>query len=85
MRWAWPDGWLFLQALGNSKREWEKAVVEYSLSHQLRWKKNIGEAHEVRLALADTGAVRKILEDEKKYYSELLRYSREHLMVCWVS
>eukprot|EP00047_Mylnosiga_fluctuans_P004767 m.236504 g.236504 ORF g.236504 m.236504 type:complete len:826 (+) comp12981_c0_seq1:40-2517(+) len=54
------------QALGNSKREWEKAVVEYSLSHQLRWKKNI---------------VRKILEDEKKYYNELLRYSREHLML----
>lgn len=54
------------QGLGNSKKEWDKAILDYSLSHQLRWRKNI---------------VRKVVEDERKYYNELLRYSKEHLML----
>jgi hypothetical protein len=32
----------FQKALGNSKKEWEKAVVEYSKAHQLRYKGNLG-------------------------------------------
>ena len=54
------------QTLGNSKREWEKAVVDYSMAHQLRWKQ---------------GCVKKIIEDEKKYYGDLLIYSQQHVLI----
>ena len=30
------------QTLGNSKKEWERRVVEYAFSHQLKWKHSIG-------------------------------------------
>ena len=40
------------QALGNSKKEWEKAVVEYSKSHQMRWKGNLGLCHGTRARAA---------------------------------
>eukprot|EP00053_Salpingoeca_punica_P017406 m.167681 g.167681 ORF g.167681 m.167681 type:complete len:749 (+) comp17200_c0_seq1:325-2571(+) len=54
------------QALGNSKREWDKVVVDYSLAHQLRWKRSI---------------VRKIVLEEEKYYHDLLLHSKQHLML----
>eukprot|EP00040_Diaphanoeca_grandis_P030336 m.179192 g.179192 ORF g.179192 m.179192 type:complete len:839 (+) comp31961_c0_seq1:387-2903(+) len=54
------------QVLGNSEKQYEKAVLEYSLSHQLRWKGNL---------------VRKVVKDGMSYYTKLLQYSREHLMM----
>jgi hypothetical protein len=54
------------QLLGNSLKSWEKAVSEYSVRNQLRWRGNI---------------VRHVIRDERKYYEDLLQYSRDHLMV----
>ena len=54
------------QTLGNSQTEWDKHVLEYSLFHQLRWKKNI---------------VRKIVTSDLKYYEDLLKFSQQHLMM----
>eukprot|EP00038_Savillea_parva_P007613 m.171377 g.171377 ORF g.171377 m.171377 type:complete len:824 (-) comp13368_c0_seq1:139-2610(-) len=54
------------QALGNSEKQWDSAVLDYSLSHQLRWKKNL---------------VRKVIRDGLQYYTQLLHYSRTHLMM----
>ncbi|EDQ88251.1 uncharacterized protein MONBRDRAFT_26464 [Monosiga brevicollis MX1] len=54
------------QGLGGSKREYDKLVVQYSLSHQLRYKKAL---------------VRKLVPDELQYYQQLLHHSREHMML----
>ncbi|EDO47478.1 predicted protein [Nematostella vectensis] len=54
------------QTLGNSQREWEKCVFDYSVRNQLRYRGNI---------------VRHVRKDEKKYYEDLLQYSRQHLML----
>mmetsp|Transcript_12378 Transcript_12378/g.31660 ORF Transcript_12378/g.31660 Transcript_12378/m.31660 type:complete len:856 (-) Transcript_12378:2026-4593(-) len=54
------------QVLGNSEKQWDSAVLDYSLSHQLRWKKNL---------------VRKVIRDGLQYYTKLLHYSRTHLMM----
>lgn len=31
------------QSLGNARGEWDRVVLEYSLSHQLRWRRGIGK------------------------------------------
>ncbi|XP_007488352.1 protein FAM91A1 isoform X2 [Monodelphis domestica] len=54
------------QGLGNSQREYEKQVVLYSIRNQLRYRNNL---------------VKHVKKDERKYYEELLKYSREHLML----
>ncbi|XP_074640527.1 protein FAM91A1-like [Tubulanus polymorphus] len=54
------------QVLGNSQREYEKAVVSLSVKNQLRYKGNL---------------VRHVRKDERRYYEELLQYSKEHLML----
>ncbi|KAM6974027.1 LOW QUALITY PROTEIN: protein FAM91A1 [Tautogolabrus adspersus] len=54
------------QSLGNSQREYEKQVLLYSIRNQLRFRNNL---------------VRHVRKDERKYYEELLKYSREHLML----
>ncbi|XP_066546562.1 protein FAM91A1 [Amia ocellicauda] len=54
------------QSLGNSQREYEKHVLLYSIRNQLRFRCNL---------------VRHVKKDERKYYEELLKYSREHLML----
>ncbi|XP_061787006.1 protein FAM91A1 isoform X1 [Nerophis lumbriciformis] len=54
------------QCLGNSQREYEKHVLLYSIRHQLRFRNNL---------------VRHVKKDERKYYEELLKYSRDHLML----
>uniref|UniRef100_A0A8C0SIW1 Family with sequence similarity 91 member A1 n=1 Tax=Canis lupus familiaris TaxID=9615 RepID=A0A8C0SIW1_CANLF len=54
------------QSLGNSQREYEKQVVLYSIRNQLRYRNNL---------------VKHIKKDERKYYEELLKYSRDHLML----
>ncbi|XP_036949082.1 protein FAM91A1 isoform X6 [Acanthopagrus latus] len=54
------------QSLGNSQREYEKYVLLYSIRHQLRFRNNL---------------VRHVRKDERKYYEELLKYSRDHLML----
>ncbi|RWS09884.1 FAM91A1-like protein [Dinothrombium tinctorium] len=46
--------------------DYEQKVVEYSIKNQLRYRGNL---------------VRHIKRSEKQYYEELLRYSREHLML----
>lgn len=54
------------QSLGNSQREYEKQVLSYSIRNQLRFRNNL---------------VRHVRKDERKYYEELLKYSRDHLML----
>ncbi|KAL3043868.1 hypothetical protein OYC64_003677 [Pagothenia borchgrevinki] len=54
------------QCLGNSQREYEKHVLLYSIRNQLRFRNNL---------------VRHVRKDERKYYEELLKYSRDHLML----
>ncbi|XP_013382750.1 protein FAM91A1-like, partial [Lingula anatina] len=52
--------------LGNSQKEYDKEVVKYSIKNQLRFKGNL---------------VKTIRKDERKYYEQLLQYSRDHLML----
>ncbi|XP_038057163.1 protein FAM91A1-like isoform X1 [Patiria miniata] len=54
------------QVLGQSQKEYEKLVVNFSVKNQLRYKGNL---------------VRTVRRDEKKYYEELLKYSADHLML----
>ncbi|XP_045551046.1 protein FAM91A1 isoform X3 [Salmo salar] len=54
------------QSVGNSQREYEKHVQLYSIRNQLRFRNNL---------------VRHVRKDERKYYEELLKYSRDHLML----
>ncbi|XP_033109586.1 protein FAM91A1-like [Anneissia japonica] len=54
------------QILGNSSKEYEKQVVNFSIKNQLRYRGNL---------------VKQVRKDEKKYYEELLKYSNEHLML----
>ncbi|GAA6093507.1 protein FAM91A1 [Tachysurus ichikawai] len=54
------------QSLGNSQREYDKQVLLYSIRNQLRFRNNL---------------VRHVKKDERNYYEELLKYSREHLML----
>uniref|UniRef100_A0A4W4F030 FAM91 N-terminal domain-containing protein n=1 Tax=Electrophorus electricus TaxID=8005 RepID=A0A4W4F030_ELEEL len=54
------------QSLGNSQREYDKHVLLYSIRNQLRYRNNL---------------VRHVKKEERKYYEELLKYSREHLML----
>ncbi|XP_041359980.1 protein FAM91A1-like [Gigantopelta aegis] len=54
------------QSFGNSQREYEKAVVAFSVKNQLRHKGSL---------------VRTIRKDERRYYEDLMQYSREHLML----
>uniref|UniRef100_A0A3P8YLS2 Family with sequence similarity 91 member A1 n=1 Tax=Esox lucius TaxID=8010 RepID=A0A3P8YLS2_ESOLU len=54
------------QSLGNSQREYEKHVLLYSIRNQLRFRNNL---------------VSHVRKDQKSYYEELLKFSREHLML----
>ncbi|GFY47418.1 protein FAM91A1 [Trichonephila inaurata madagascariensis] len=54
------------QILGDSSKEYEKLVINFSVKNQLRFRGNL---------------VRSFKKDERGYYEELLRYSREHLML----
>ncbi|KAJ7375069.1 hypothetical protein OS493_001801 [Desmophyllum pertusum] len=54
------------QSLFNSQKEWEKCVFDYSVRNQLRYRGNI---------------VRQVRRDERKYYEDLLQYSKKHLML----
>ncbi|XP_071544245.1 protein FAM91A1 [Panulirus ornatus] len=54
------------QLLGNSQKEYEKQVAEYSIKTQQRYRGNL---------------VRQILKNERSYYEEVLSYSRSHLMM----
>lgn len=64
-------GWAKLPAsvklsFGNSHREWEKAVLDFNVKNQRRWKGSV---------------VRQVMKDERKYYQDLVDYSRAHLML----
>jgi len=54
------------QTLGNNSRHYDKCVFDYSIKNQLRYKGNI---------------VRHVKKDERKYYEDLVTYSRQHLML----
>jgi len=54
------------QQLGNSSKEYEKNIVQFSIKNQLRYRGNL---------------VRHIKKDEKRYYEELIDYSRRNLML----
>ncbi|KAK3880789.1 hypothetical protein Pcinc_014741 [Petrolisthes cinctipes] len=54
------------QLLGNSQKEYEKQVADYSIKTQQRYRGNL---------------VRQIVKNERSYYEELLNHSRSHLMM----
>ena len=54
------------QQLGNSGKEYEKCVVQFSIRNQLRYRGNL---------------VRHYKKDEKRYYEELVDFSRRNLML----
>ncbi|KFD53678.1 hypothetical protein M514_05383 [Trichuris suis] len=54
------------QLLGNSAKEYEKLIMEYSVKNQIRYR---------------TGLVREIRDNEEHYYELMLGYSRNHLML----
>nr|XP_045619377.1 protein FAM91A1-like isoform X1 [Procambarus clarkii] len=54
------------QLLGNSQKEYEKQVAEYSIKTQQRYRGNL---------------VRQIVKNERSYYEEVLSHSRSHLMM----
>ncbi|XP_003729294.2 protein FAM91A1 isoform X1 [Strongylocentrotus purpuratus] len=54
------------QLLGHSPKEYEKCVSGYSIKNQLRFKGNL---------------IRQVKKDDRKYYEDLLKYSRDHLML----
>ncbi|VDL74188.1 unnamed protein product [Nippostrongylus brasiliensis] len=52
--------------LGNSQREYDKLVLEYSIKNQLRYKGNL---------------VRHVKKNEETYYDMIVKYSESHLML----
>jgi hypothetical protein len=52
--------------LGNSPKEYEKTVGQFSIRNQLRYRGNL---------------VRHVKKDEKRYYEEVVDYSRRNLML----
>ncbi|CAD5117523.1 DgyrCDS6290 [Dimorphilus gyrociliatus] len=54
------------QILGNTQKEYDKAVFSFSIKNQLRYKTNL---------------IRYVRKEEKRYYEHLINYSREHLML----
>ncbi|KAL4235865.1 hypothetical protein ACF0H5_004253 [Mactra antiquata] len=54
------------QICGNSQKEYDKAIVQFSVNNQLRFKTNL---------------VKSVLKDERRYYEDLLQYSQDHLML----
>ncbi len=52
--------------IGNSQKEYERSIVSYCIKNQLRFKNSL---------------VKTVRKDEKKYYEELLEYSRENFML----
>ncbi len=62
-------------------------MVDYSKSHQLRWKGNLGtmmvNRSEIRMCMISHVfmAVRGIVTDERKYYLLVLEYSKANLLV----
>ena len=55
-----------VRQLGQTREQYHKAVVQYALKHQWRWRDSL---------------VQKVLPDEREYYEELLKMSSKHLMV----
>jgi len=54
------------QQLGNSAREYEKSILQFSIKNQLRYRGNL---------------VKTVRKDERRYYEELIEYSKAHLML----
>jgi len=54
------------QQLGNSPKEYEKSISQFSIRNQLRYRGNL---------------VRHVKKDEKRYYEELVEYSKRNLML----
>ena len=54
------------QQLGNSQKEYDKCVVTFSVRNQVRFRGSL---------------VRHVRKDEKKYYGDLIDYSRRNLML----
>ena len=54
------------QSLGNSQKEYEKCIVNFSIKNQLRFRGNL---------------VRSVRKDERRYYEDLMSYSKENLML----
>lgn len=51
---------------GNNERSYKTLVIKWSLLHQLRWKSSL---------------IRRVVADERSYYLELAKFSRENLML----
>lgn len=61
-----PEHFFLFQSLGNSQKEYERCIVNFSIKNQLRYRGNL---------------VRFVRKDERRYYEDLLAYSRENLML----
>nr|CAD7455304.1 unnamed protein product [Timema tahoe] len=57
---------LFVQSLGNSQKEYEKCILSFSIKNQLRYRGNL---------------VSSVCKDDRRYYKDLLGYSKEKLML----
>lgn len=53
----------------NSRDVWREKVIKYSIKHQLRWKNNL---------------VKTMFPDERSYYLNVLKVSKEHFMVSTI-
>nr|CAD7444314.1 unnamed protein product [Timema bartmani] len=54
------------QSLGNSQKEYEKCILSFSIKNQLRYRGNL---------------VSSVCKDDRRYYKDLLGYSKEKLML----
>lgn len=54
------------QQLGNSYKEYDKSIAQFSIRNQLRYRGNL---------------VRNVKRDERRYYEELVEYSKKNLML----
>ncbi|CDW57850.1 protein FAM91A1 [Trichuris trichiura] len=64
---------LSLQLLGNSAKEYEKLIMEYSVKNQIRYRTGLG--------MRNLSTIREIRDNEEHYYELMLGYSRNHLML----
>lgn len=63
---SWGDLDIRIRDLIGSSPDYDKKIVRYSIENQLRYRGNL---------------VRNVITNEYEYYRELLKYSRDHLML----
>lgn len=76
---------MWLQQLGNSTKEYDKCIVQFSLKNQLRYKGSLGKSSFVGAENKKSNdsfcSVQKIRKDETKYYEDLLEFGWKNLLL----